>query len=136
MNNVIRFKLSVMMFLEFFIWGAWFPLVFGYLPSLGFDEWQQGWILGAFNLAAFTAMFFSTQFADRNFAAEKFLAFSQLVGGLAILGLAWVRPEADGSAPAWLSSLVTLTGSDTNAIFWAFFGLMLVHSLFYVLTIS
>ena len=32
-------------------------------------------------------MFFSNQFADRNFAAEKFLAFSHLVGGLAMLGL-------------------------------------------------
>src|SRR5262245_61841456 len=37
-----RFRLSVMMFLEFFIWGAWLPLIFGYLPSMGFDGWQQG----------------------------------------------------------------------------------------------
>jgi nucleoside transporter len=107
-----RWKLCVMMFLEFFIWGAWFPLIFGYLPSLKFDEWQQGWILGAFNLAAFTAMFFSTQFADRHFSAERFLAFSQVVGGLAILALAWTTS------------------------FWPFFLLMLVHSLFYVPTIS
>ena len=42
-----RFKLSVMMFLEFFIWGAWYPLVFGYLPSLGFTAWEQTLILGA-----------------------------------------------------------------------------------------
>src|SRR6478752_6241777 len=98
-----RFKLSVMMFLEFFIWGAWFPLIFGYLPSLGFDGTQQAIILGAFNLAALTAMFFSTQFADRNFAAERFLAFSQLVGGLAILALAWVkRPSATEPADFWL----------------------------------
>ncbi len=110
--TAIRFKLSLMMFLEFFIWGAWLPLIFGYLPSLGFDEWQQGWILGAFNLAAFTAMFFSTQFADRNFAAERFLAVSQFIGGVAILALAW-----------------------TNT-FWPFLLLMLVHSLFYVPTIS
>jgi nucleoside transporter len=110
--TAIRFKLSLMMFLEFFIWGAWLPLIFGYLPSLGFDAWQQAWILNAFNIAAFTAMFFSTQFADRNFAAEKFLAFSQLVGGVAILALA----------------------STTD--FWPFFVLMLVHSLFYVPTIS
>jgi nucleoside transporter len=108
-----RFKLSVMMFLEFFIWGAWLPLIFGYLPSLGFNaDWQQPLILGAFNLAAFTAMFFSTQFADRNFAAERFVAFSHLVGGVAILALAWTTS------------------------FWPFFLLMLVHSLFYVPTIS
>src|SRR5438105_14918371 len=99
-----RFRVSVMMFLEFFIWGAWLPLIFGYLPSLGFNDLQQGMILGAFNLAAFTAMFFSTQFADRNFAAEKFLAVSQLIGGAAILGLAFVTD------------------------FWSFFGLMLLHS--------
>src|SRR5438445_2436442 len=115
-----RFKLSVMMFLEFFIWGAWFPLIFGYLPSLGFGPWEQSLILWTFNLAAVVALFFSTQFADRNFAAEKFVAFSHLVGGVAILGLFWIR-RADGAE---------------SAPFWPFFGLMLVHCLFYVPTIS
>ena len=57
-------------------------------------------------------MFFSNQFADRNFAAEKFLAVSHLIGGLAVLGLAFTRE------------------------FWPFFGLMLVHCLLYVPTIS
>jgi len=119
----IRTRLAIMMFLEFFIWGAWLPLIFGYLPSLGFNaDWQQPLILGAFNLAAFAAMFFSTQFADRNFAAERFVAFSHLVGGLAILGLFWVKPE--------------VLGESTDTLFWAFFALMLVHSLFYVPTIS
>ena len=37
-----------MMFLEFFIWGAWLPLIFGYLPSLGFSAIEQGWIVNAF----------------------------------------------------------------------------------------
>ena len=116
----VRFKLAVMMFLEFFIWGAWLPLIFGYLPSLGFSDLQQAWILNAFALASFTAMFFFTQFADRNFAAEKFLAFSQLVGGIAIASLFWIqKPEGAESAP-----------------FWPFFIAMLVHSLFYVPTIS
>src|SRR5437867_3781507 len=112
MNNAIRWKLSVMMFLEFFIWGAWLPLIFGYLPSLGFTSFQSGLILNAFALASFTAMFFSTQFADRNFAAEKFLAVSQLIGGVAIMSLAWTKS------------------------FGPFFLLMLVHSLFYVPTNS
>src|SRR5689334_513588 len=87
MNKAIRTKLSAMMFLEFFIWGAWLPLIFGYLPSLGFTNLQAGLILNAFALASFTAMFFSTQFADRNFAAEKFLAVSQLIGGICIMSL-------------------------------------------------
>src|SRR5262245_6547431 len=107
-----RVRLSAMMFLEFFIWGAWFPLVSGYLPSLGFSSNQQAWILSAFAIGSFAAMFFSTQFADRNFAAEKFVAFSHLVGGLAILCLGWTRS------------------------FWPFFALMLVHCLLYVPTIS
>lgn len=125
--NGHRVKLCVMMFLEFFIWGAWLPLIFGYLPSLGFNpDWQQPLILGAFNLAAFVAMFFSTQFADRNFAAERFLGFSQLVGGLAILGLFWIKG-------GWTESVF---GFQIDVSFWAFFALMLLHSLFYVPTIS
>jgi nucleoside transporter len=116
----LRAKLSVMMFLEFFIWGAWFPLSFGYLPSLGFSGMQTAFILGAFNLAALTALFLGTQFVDRNFAAEKYLAFSHLVGGAAITALAFIKkPEG-----------------DTTATFVVFFGLMLLHSLFYVPTIS
>src|SRR5437763_14573231 len=128
MNNTIRVKLSAMMFLEFFIWGAWLPLIFGYLPSLGFSSFQSGLILNAFALASFTAMFFSTQFADRNFSAEKFLAFSQLIGGVAILGLFFVK--AGWNTTLWPSN------TEINLSFWAFFTLLLVHSLFYVPTIS
>lgn len=108
----VRLKLFVMMFLEFFIWGAWLPLIFGYLPSLKFEPWQQSLILNAFPAAAILAMFFSNQFADRNFAAERFCAASHLIGGLAILGCAFVTD------------------------FWSFFILMLVHCIFYVPTIS
>ena len=60
-----RFKLFLMMVLEFFIWGAWYPLIFGYLPSLGFTPTEQTWILSTFPIAAIVGMFFSNQFADR-----------------------------------------------------------------------
>ena len=109
---LLKTRLSVMMFLEFFIWGAWLPLIFGYLPSLGFTPGQQSWILNAFPIASIVGMFFSNQFADRNFAAEKFLAFSHLIGGLAMLGLGFTKE------------------------FWPFFGLMFIHCLLYVPTIS
>jgi nucleoside transporter len=112
MNNSYRLRLFVMMALQFFIWGAWLPLIFGYLPSLGFSPAEQSWILNAFPIAAIVGMFFSNQYADRHFAAEKFVAFSHLVGGIAMLSLAWVHA------------------------FWPFFLLMLVHCLLYVPTIS
>src|SRR5262249_40898178 len=108
-----RAKLSTMMFLDIFIWGAWFPIIPLYLKGLDFNAaWQQPLIVNMFHLAAFPAMFFFTQFADRNFAAERFLAFSLLIAGLAFLALKWV------------------TG------FWVFLALMLIFSLFYVPTIS
>src|SRR5690242_13755761 len=89
----LRFQLSVMFFLQFFIWGAWFELGFDYIPKLGFNgDWQLPLIFGAFNVGALVALFFSTQFADRKFAAEKFLALSHLVGGAAILGLFFIQP--------------------------------------------
>jgi MFS family permease len=130
-NAATFFKLWLMMVLEFFIWGAWLPLIFGYLPGLKFSAtlppapfdkllpesiaWffsEQSLILNAFPVAAVVGMFFSNQFADRNFAAEKFLGFSHLVAGLAILSLGWVTT------------------------FWPFFLLMLLHCLLYVPTIS
>ena len=116
----LRFKLCMMMFLQIFIWGAWYELGFDYIPTLGFAEWWQApTVFAAFNIGALVALFFSTQFADRTFAAEKFLALSHLVGGLAIGGLFFLHP-----------------GPGEKAQFWPFFGLMLLHSVFYVPTIS
>ncbi len=107
-----RQRLFVMMVLEFFIWGAWLPLIFGYLPSLGFSPGQQSLILNAFPVASIVGMFFSNQWADRSASPERVLAFSHLIGGLAIIGCGFTRS------------------------FMPFFVLMLVHCLLYVPTIS
>jgi len=72
-SRSIKGQLFVMMVLEFFIWGAWLPLIFGYLPSLGFSPGQQSLILNAFPVASIIGMFFSNQWADRRFVPEKFL---------------------------------------------------------------
>jgi nucleoside transporter len=112
MNPNVRLKLFLMMVLEFFIWGAWYPLIFGYLPSVGFTPAEQTWILSTFPVAAIIGMFFSNQFADRNFAAQRFLAVSHLIAGAAMITLVWTHS------------------------FWPFFLAMLVHCLLYVPTIS
>ena len=129
MHNSNRFKLFLMMVLEIAIWGAWFPLIFGYLPSMGFSPGQQSWILNTFPIAAIVGMFFSNQFADRKFAAERFLAVSHVIGGLAMIGLAFIKP------PEAVPGLAAGAGNP-NAPFWPFFFLMLVHCLLYVPTIS
>ncbi|MEO6223264.1 MAG: MFS transporter [Vicinamibacterales bacterium] len=108
----VRGRLFVMMVLEFFIWGAWLPLIFGYLPSLGFTPLQQSLILSAFPVASIVGMFFSNQWADRSASPEKVLSASHLIGGLAMLGCGFTRS------------------------FYPFFLLMLVHCLLYVPTIS
>ena len=107
-------KLFIMMVLEFFIWGAWLPLIWGYMgkEGLAFTDMQITWVGSAFAIASVMGIFFSNQFADRHFAAEKFMAVSHLIGGAAILGMYWAKD------------------------FPTFFGLMLVHSLLYVPTIS
>src|SRR5260370_8157507 len=148
MNKSVRFKLFLMMVLELFIWGAWLPLIFSYLPSLGFSPsappeaiasfiphklWflfsQQSVILNAFPIASVIGMFFSNQYADRHFSAEKFLAFSHLVGGLAMFGIATIK------APAPVAGLAP-GEPNPNAPFALFFTLMFVHCLLYVPTIS
>lgn len=109
-----RRKLCVMFFLEYFIKGAWLPLLGLYMGSryLGFSGFQQAWVFNAFAVASVTGMFFGGQLADRHVSQERFLALSHLIGGLAMLGLAYVKS------------------------FWPFFGLMLIHCFFYVPTLS
>ncbi|MFM8290859.1 MAG: MFS transporter [Planctomycetia bacterium] len=117
------FRLWLMMVLEFAIWGAWLPLIWGYMgkDGLAFTDSQIAWVGSAFAIASIVGIFFSSQFADRTFAAEKFMAFSHLVGGLAILAMYWAKEIA---AAAGLG------------VFPVFFGLMLVHALLFVPTIS
>ena len=125
MQPSVRLKLYAMMFLQFFIWGAWLPPSLGFFGAggLGFDEWQQFGLNIAFPVSAIVAMFFANQFVDRNFAAEKFLAFSHLVGGLAMLGFGAL-------------SLMAFSGEPGSVNYWLFFACMAVHCLFYVPTIS
>jgi hypothetical protein len=90
-DTALKRKLCLMMFVQIFIWGAWFELGFAYIPSLKFAGWQNALIFGAFNIGALVALLFSTQFADRKFAAEKFLGVSHVIGGAAILGLFFLQ---------------------------------------------
>lgn len=85
-----RFSLSMMMFLEYAIWGAWFVVLNIYLEkNLGFSGIQVGSIYGTMALGTIFAPLFVGQIADRYFSSEKLMGWLHLAG--AGLLLAWAE---------------------------------------------
>ena len=81
MKLATRVQLSVMMFLEFFIWGAWFVTMGTYLATTikATDE-QNGWAYGTQAWGAIIAPFVIGLIADRFFSAQKILGVLHLAG--------------------------------------------------------
>ena len=81
MTLTTRIQLSLMMFLQFFMWGAWYGQMSKYLmTTLGASGDQVGNAYAAFSLAMIIAPFFVGMIADRYFAAQKVLGILCLLG--------------------------------------------------------
>ncbi len=82
MSTGIRFRLSFMMFLEFFIWGSWFVTLGTFLgANLSATGTQIATAFSTQSLGAIIAPFIIGLIADRYFNAEKILGLLHLVGG-------------------------------------------------------
>ncbi|NBX32616.1 MAG: MFS transporter, partial [Planctomycetes bacterium] len=81
----LRTRLSLMMFLQYAIWGAWLPILYSFLSGhLKFTGEQIGYCFSAGALGAIFGPFLAGQLADRTFATQKILGVSHLVGALLV----------------------------------------------------
>jgi nucleoside transporter len=113
MNASVKIKLSVMMFLEFFIWGAWFVTLGTYLlTNLKTSATEVGVAYLTQSIGAIVAPFIIGLIADKYFSAQKILGVLHLIGG----------------ALLWLSS--------TAADFSAFYPYVLLYMIVYMPTLA
>jgi len=85
MKMQTRVQLSTMMFLQFFIWGAWFVTLSTYLGrGLGFAGSDIGGAYSTMPWGAIIAPFIVGMIADRFFSAEKVMGVLHIVGGIVL----------------------------------------------------
>src|SRR5437879_11397807 len=70
-----------MMFLQFFVWGAWYTSIAVYRTNHGMGTLTH-WPYTVNPVAAIVAPFFLGLVADRYFATEKVLAILHMLGGV------------------------------------------------------
>ena len=106
--------LSGMMFLQFFIWGAWFVTLGPFMANTGFESEAIANAYTTAPVAAILAPLFLGMVADRFFSSERVMGVLHLVGGLLLLAAPWAAEQGP----------------------WVFIGLLLAHMLCYMPTLG
>jgi nucleoside transporter len=114
MKPIVRIQLSLMMFLQFFVWGAWYGQMSKYLTNqLHATGDQVGNAYAAFSIAMIAAPFFIGLLADRYFAAQKVLGILNLLGA----ALLFILVNTDNpDSFFWIMLLYCFTFTPTIAL--------------------
>lgn len=87
----LRINLSIMMFLQFAVWGAWFVVLGNYLGHLKFSNTHIGTMYSLMPLGAIFSTLFVGQIADRYFSSERLMAILHLAGAGLLYAMAQVQ---------------------------------------------
>ena len=98
----IRTRLSVMMFLQFFVWGAWFVTLGLCLGSHKFSGADIGAAYGSAPIAAIIAPLFLGLFADRFFSSERIMSVLFLLGAIFMWLAYGYAVEGNGNMMIWM----------------------------------
>jgi nucleoside transporter len=113
MKSTTRVQLSVMMFLQFVVWGSWYGQLSKYLFAINFDGVQVGNVYATFSIAMIISPFLVGMLADRFFAAQKVLGVLNLIGA----GLLFLLTQiTDYDSFYWLMLLYCLSFAPTIAL--------------------
>ncbi|MGQ0715531.1 MAG: MFS transporter, partial [Gemmatimonadaceae bacterium] len=99
--NGVNVRLSVMMFLQFFVWGAWYTTIAVYMTNEGMETLTH-WPYTVNPIAAIAAPFFVGLVADRFFATERVFAILHLLGGILLLA----TPQTAGNPTLFIVMLL------------------------------
>ena len=105
MERNIYLRLSLMMFIEFFVWGAWYVTVGNYMNSIGMADVIY-WAYTVGPIGAIVSPFFLGMVADRFFATERVLGVLHTVGGIAMFIAPFVAEGGPASAPLFIVFLL------------------------------
>jgi nucleoside transporter len=92
MSLGLRIRLSIMMFLQYYVWGIWLPILGIHLGSdaVGLSGPQIGWVYTVYGFGAILGPFLLGQLADRYVATEIVMAVAHLIGGGLLIATAYV----------------------------------------------
>jgi nucleoside transporter len=114
MKTSLRIQLSIMMFLQFCVWGAWYGQLSKYLTNqLNATGDQVGLAYAAFSIAMVVAPFFIGMLADRYFSAQRVLGVLNLLGAALLF---WLTQIKDADFFFWVMLLYCLTFAPTIAL--------------------